>query len=187
MTAAAFEWDEFVLSTSNWGTAYSEARWPNILVKWDEPGVYVFRAGHYVKIGWSHNIWLREEQLQYGKSKPVLTPDDARPDLGRLIAAWPGTRQDEAEIHAKLRGERAVGEWFWHTEYVEAFIVGSVVRARAERQKSRSQVQAAIAGCMKALLAGEPWATGPAELAADLMREVVDPYVEARVNGAAPS
>lgn len=69
-----------------------------------KPGmVYFVRAdrSRYCKIGWTGDLAARLPKLQTGNHLPL-----------KLLAAMPGTRGDEAQLHHRFARDRASGEWF---------------------------------------------------------------------------
>lgn len=90
--------------------------------------IYFIQAGGAVgsiKIGFSDNPSGRISNLQVGNSKEI-----------RLLAVWPGTKQDEHRIHRIFQHLRLRGEWFQATwEVIEFAHHGSArLAARLESQ-----------------------------------------------------
>jgi hypothetical protein len=75
------------------------------------PGMHVYffeRADGLVKIGFSRDVTARVRTL----------------GPGRLIAATPGGRDLECQLHARFANSRQTGEWFVLTPELAAYIDG---------------------------------------------------------------
>lgn len=80
-------------------------------VKAADEYVYLIDSGHTVKIGYARNPRKRLALLQTGNDEPL-----------RLVAAIPGTKRLERELHELFAGDRVRGEWFFPTfELLEFF------------------------------------------------------------------
>jgi hypothetical protein len=113
-------------------TGWMARHYPDVLCGDFVPGVYVFAAGPYVKVGWSKMVWIRAEQLAKGHGKEHRRPADLpRKTGGDIIAAWPGTRADEKAAHVELTEHNVIGEWFHRNADVDAWIERKVAEARA--------------------------------------------------------
>lgn len=66
---------------------------------------------HYVKFGYAEDVMVRKYALQ------TSLPFDLH-----LIAHFPGTKEDEAEIHRRLKPYRIKREWFADCLEVDDFI-----------------------------------------------------------------
>lgn len=73
--------------------------------------VYAIGGGARVKFGITANLEARLAGLQ------TSSPHDLA-----VLAAVPGTREDEAQLHERLRHHRAHGEWFDDCEQVQAVV-----------------------------------------------------------------
>lgn len=82
-------------------------------------GVYFIAAGqNRIKIGWARNVRRRLKELQIGSHVRLS-----------LLAAIPGGRQREAELHERFEHLRVRGEWFRADPELTAYI---------EEEKSRT-------------------------------------------------
>jgi hypothetical protein len=63
--------------------------------------VYFYRVGDYIKIGVSRNLRQRCKAFQ------MLIPFD-----GSLIGAFPGSQEDEADVHRQFKRFEHRNEWF---------------------------------------------------------------------------
>ena len=64
-----------------------------------------------VKVGISSVPPLRVNGLQTGNPRNLI-----------LLAIWPGTKEDEANLHSKLAPSHARGEWFTANDYIHKLI-----------------------------------------------------------------
>lgn len=66
-----------------------------------EDTIYIINSAHYIKIGFTRNIDQRIHALR------TSSPLDVE-----LVASFPGTKDDEKELHAMFNHIRVRGEWF---------------------------------------------------------------------------
>ena len=84
------------------------------------PFVYFVGSGDVVKIGWSKNPELRADQLRRGGH--ALRPTAGLVEDPVVLAYYPGTKRDEAALHARFKDAHDCGEWFHRTPELEALI-----------------------------------------------------------------
>jgi hypothetical protein len=100
--------------------------------------VYIMRAGDRVKIGWcAGDVQKRRAELQTGC-----------PDLLEIIVTFPGTRADEATLHADFAALRGVGEWFRYEEPLVRFVK---LKTRPDRTTNRRAPSSAFIECAVAV------------------------------------
>ncbi len=83
--------------------------------------VYIIQnadQAHLHKIGFSRSPMERLKTLQTGSA-----------DKLRLVAYIPGTREDEAELHAYFKFCRVSGEWFDFSDEIANSMLGDVIAA----------------------------------------------------------
>lgn len=74
----------------------------------EDGDIYFVRLGELVKVGWTRDLWSRLKS--YGAS-------------AELLVSYPGTRQDETNLHRQLTPARAKGrEWYEDGQVVALYI-----------------------------------------------------------------
>lgn len=70
--------------------------------------IYFIRIGELIKVGWTRDMWSRLKS--YGAS-------------AELLVCYPGTRDDETNLHRQLTPARAKGrEWYHDGDVIAGFI-----------------------------------------------------------------
>lgn len=76
--------------------------------------IYFVRLGGLVKVGWTRRLWQRVKS--YGAS-------------AELLVSYPGTRDDETNLHRQLRPALAKGrEWYEDGPIINAFIAEALTK-----------------------------------------------------------
>lgn len=84
------------------------------------PFVYFIQSGDFVKVGWSKQPELRVDQIRRGGR--ALRPTGGLPEDPKLLAYYPGTMSDEADLHRQFQSTHDQGEWFTMSPELEAHI-----------------------------------------------------------------